>query len=393
MTVTTPKLSTIAVKEEEDVQAIATCSTPLSSPVVTAETGQHPGLQLATTKMPLEFNMYVDSIASVVSSTGLSKQKSLQIANEAVLRRLDYQVVQADLIQNEARKEKLEEARREEDKKDAERRHEESLKAIKGEKGLAAKAMEARRCCTETAFHIFPGGHFLICVSLALVSMFLCLNFASLIQGMHMDEANRTGMNSLLHICGCLDEGYSSQAGSEVSQYSGPLISYLRFATDLCPSSIHAYLFAPVSRLVESTTCFVWCALKYVGLLAALGFTHRILRLFHSHGFVHQAINVSSISGVLLATLVKQSPSHATSTALLMDITIPILITNIIIMSTMWGLSIWAEGLGDDSFRRAERENEEALQRKLRLFTRLPKVGRFASLFVALGVGIYWGMR
>jgi hypothetical protein len=79
-------------------------------------------MQLATPKTPQEYKLHVEKIASVVSSTGLDKQQSLQIANEAVIRRLDYEMSQNNLMEREMRREELEEQRREEDKREANRR-------------------------------------------------------------------------------------------------------------------------------------------------------------------------------------------------------------------------------------------------------------------------------
>lgn len=391
VTATHQTLSAIRVKKEEDI-TITTCSTPPASPAVNKAVQQQSRLQLATPKTPLEYKMHVETIASVVSATGLSKQNSLQIANEAVIRRLDYQLSQNNLMQNEMRREKLEETRREEDRKDTDRRHEESIKAIRGEKGLLAKAIEARRRCTETAFQIFPGGHFLMCISLALVSMFSCLNFGSVLRDIYTDETQKTYMCAIRQVCGCLHEG-KNQAGSELAWYSLSLSPYFRYASNLCPSVMNAYLFAPISGWVDSTTCLASCLLKCGVFLTALGLIHRLLRLFHSHEFVHQSINVLSVSSLLMSALVNQSPTHDTSTALLLDLAIPILATNILIMNAICGLTLWSKGFDDNSLRRAGGEDEAKLEKTLFFLTWLPKVSRLVTSLAALGVGVYWGMR
>ena len=216
--VTTTTTSVVVKKEDEsDTELISSERTPKSPAIARRDqivnahatpsrSGASAAMQLATPKTPQEYKLHVEKIASVVSSTGLDKQQSLQIANEAVIRRLDYEMSQNNLMEREMRREELEEQRREEDKREADRRHKESLTAIKGEKRLFEKVINARARCRKMALQVFPGQIFLLCVSVALLSMFLCLNFAFVVRGVYTDETNRTVLFALRSVCGCLDD-------------------------------------------------------------------------------------------------------------------------------------------------------------------------------------------
>ena len=375
----TPKSPAIA-KRDQIVNAHAT----------PARSGASAAMQLATPKTPQEYKLHVEKIASVVSSTGLDKQQSLQIANEAVIRRLDYEMSQNNVMEREMRREEIEEQRREEDKREVDRRHKESLTAIKGEKRLFEKVIDARARCREMALQVFPGKIFLLCVSVALLSMFLCLNFTFVVREVYTAETNRTVLFALRRVCGCLDDGGNQQSdGSQLVSY---YYSYLRYASDLCPSALSGYVFAPLSLWVGSMTCLASCAIRFGAFLAALGLSHRLLRMFHSIEFIHQAVNVVSISALLLAKMVHQSKHHTTSTELLWDLTAPMALANIFMAVTCVAVSS-SKRFDDESLLRAERVDKKSLEKKLLYLTWLPSLVRVASTLVAMAVGIYWGTR
>ena len=399
----TGAIATVVVKKEESTTQIISSEPrtpkrrPASSDQVVHATPARSGvsgpMQLATPKTPQEYKIHVEQIASVVSSTGLDRQQSLQIANQTVIRRLEIEMSEHNVNQREMRREEIEERRREEDKKEADRRHKESLTAIKGEKRLSDKAIDARIRCREVALQIFPGRHFLLCVSVALISMFLCLNFASIIRDVYTVEGNRTILFALRRMCGCLEDEEHQQQ-SEGSQLTSYYYSYLRYATDLCPSTLSGYIhvFAPLSHWLGSAPCLAICALKYGLFFAALGQVHRLLRLFHSIEFVHQAANAVSMSALLLSKLVYRSSHHYTSAELLWDLTAPLAAANIILAVLCVAISS-SKGLDDKALRRAEVANKKGLEKTLRYLTWLPSLVQIVSTIIATYIGIYWGTR
>ena len=399
----TGAIATVVVKKEESTTQIISSEPrtpkrrPASSDQVVhatpARSGVSGAMQLATPKTPQEYKIHVEQIASVVSSMGLDGQQSLQIANQTVIRRLETEMSEHNVNQREMRREEIEERRREEDKKEADRRHKESLTAIKGEKRLSDKVIDARIRCREVALQIFPGRHFLLCVSVALISMFLCLNFASVIRDVYTDEGNRTILFALRKMCGCLDDEESQQE-SEGFQLTSYYYSYLRYATDLCPSTLSGYIqvFAPLSHWLGSAPCLAICAMKYGLFFAALGQVHRLLRLFHSIEFVHQAANAVSISALLLSKLVYRSSHHYTSAELLWDLTAPLAAANIILAVLCVAISS-SKGLDDKALRRAEVANKKGLEKTLRYLTWLPSLVWIVSTIIAIYIGIYWGTR
>jgi hypothetical protein len=398
--------TTAVIKKEEETFTQIISSEPPQTPkrraargeqvvhATPARSGVSGAMQLATPKTPQEYKLSVEQIASVVSSTGLDKQHSLQIANEVVIRRMETQISQDHLVERDMRREELEERRREEDKQDADRRHEESLTAIRGEKSLIDKMIDARTRCRDVALQMFPGRQFLLCISVALISMFLSLNFASVIREVYDDEANRTAFFALRRVCGCLDDGGKQQ--SEGSQLAFYYYSYLRYASDLCPCALSGYVFAPLSLWLGSLTCLASCAIKYVFSLgiyvAALAQAHRFLRAFHSFEFVHQAVNVVSVSALLLSKLVYQSNHHHSSAELLWDLARVIAAANII-MSVLCVAVSSSKHFDDKALRRTEHVNKRGLERNLLCLTWLPSTVRISSTLVAITVGIYWGTR
>ena len=396
-------VATVIVKKEEETTQIMSSEprTPKRGPAnngqvvhaTPARSGVSAAMQLTTPKTPQEYKTHVEYIASVVSSTGLDRQQSLQIANDAVIRRLETEMSEFNITQREMRRENLEERRREEDKKEADRRHKESLTAIKGEKRLSEKVIDARIRCREVALQMFPGRHFLLCVSVALISMFLCLNFASVARDVYTDEGNRTILFALRKMCGCLGDKENQQE-SEGSQLTSYYYSYLRYATDLCPSTLSGYIhvFAPISHWLGSAPCLAICAVKCGLFLASLDRVHRLLRLFHSIEFVHQAVNAVSISALLLSKLVYRSSYHYTTADLLWDLTAPLAVANIILAVLCVAISS-SKGLDDEALRRAEDANKKGLEKTLRYLTWLPSLVRVASTIVAIYIGIYWGTR
>lgn len=399
----TGAIATVIVKKEESTTQIVSSEPrtpkrrPASSDQVVhatpARSGVSVAMQLATPKTPQEYKIHVEQIASVVTSTGLDRQQSLQIANETVIRRLETEMSELNVNQREMRREDLEEQRREQDKKEADRRHKESLEAIKGEKRLSDQVIDARIKCREVALQIFPGRHFLLCISVALISMFLCLNFASAIRDVYTDEGNRTILFAVRKVCGCLDDEKNQQK-TEGSQLTSYYYSYLRYATDLCPSTLSGYIhvFAPLSHWLGTAPCLAICAIKYGLFFFALGQVHRLLRLFHSIEFVHQAANAVSISALLLSKLVYRSSHHHTSAELLWDLTAPLAVANIILAVLCVAISS-SKGLNDKALRRVEDANKEGLEKTLRYLTWLPSLVRAVSTIIAIYIGIYWGTR
>ena len=397
--VATTATAVVVKKEGETTSQIISSSEPRtpkrrpanSDQIVHATPGRSGAMQLATPKTPQEYKLHVEQIASVVSSTGLDRQHSLQIANQTVIRRLETEISELNVNQREMRREELEERRREEDKREADRRHKESLTAIKGEKRLSDKVIDARIRCREVALQMFPGRYFLLCVSAALISMFLCLNFASVLHDVYADEGNRTLLFALRRACGCLEDEEDQQQ-SKGSQLTSYYYSYLRYASDLCPSTLSGYVhaFTPLSLWLGSMPCLAICAVKHGIFFAALGQVHRLLRLVHSIEFVHQAVNFVFISALLLSKLVYRSNRHDTSAELLWDLTAPLAVANIVLGLLCVAVSS-SKALGDKALRRAEHVNKRGLERILRYLTWLPPLVRIASILIAIAVGFYRG--
>ena len=399
--VATTASAVVVKKEGETTSQIISSSEPRtpkrrpanSDQIVHATPARSGAMQLATPKTPQEYKLHVEQIASVVSSTGLDRQHSLQIANQTVIRRLETEMSEHNVNQREMRREELEERRREEDKREADRRHKESLTAIKGEKRLSDKVIDARIRCREVALQMFPGRYFLLCVSAALISMFLCLNFASVLHDVYADEGNRTLLFALRRACGCLDDEEDQQQ-SKGSQLTSYYYSYLRYASDLCPSTLSGYVhvFTPLSLWLGSAPCLAICAVKHGIFFAALGQVHRLLRLVHSIEFVHQAVNFVFISALLLSKLVYRSTYHHTSAELIWDLAAPLAVANIVLGLLCVAVSS-SKALGDKALRRAEHVNKRRLEMILRYLTWLPPLVRIASILIAIAVGFYRGTR
>lgn len=332
-----------------------------------------------TPRTPFEYKERVEAMASVVSLTGINKEKSLEIANEAMIRRLDFEMKEVCISRREDRKQKIEEKYRSTDRRDAERRHDESLRAMKGEKDLVTKVAEARKKCRRAAIDIFPLGHFCACITVAIVSMWGCLNLSYATKAGGIENSIYFVMQMFLSgVCGCREDDAHNMTSSVRSWH---YIEYL----------IPVTVYNPISVLLETTSCFVLCCLKTFLVLACLSFVHRLMRMFHCREVFHQAINTLCISKMFIKVLVRQSPAHDTAADLIEDLLIPIIVFNTATLLFMLCLTYWFNASHKISPQGSQSSDTVWLQEQLEILTRIPSLMKFLSGMVALMTGLFWG--
>jgi len=232
------------------------------------------GLCIPSTPLPTwsreSFARQVHMIASTVSSTGLDHKESLRLANEAVIRRLEYQFERQDSKVRE------------------------QYKALEMEWNDEVQRLRA------LVFQLFPGIVFLRCGILSLFVR-LALRNRDLISKLWHGQSS-FGMMLIVadHFCGCnsvQDEGLISNPLLARVSYYAPT-----YVTDLMASATVLTKFQ-----MQTLPCRSLCLLQAVASLLILLIGHRTLEFFHCRQFIHNWLNLGSLMWLLPSLLIKET--------------------------------------------------------------------------------------